>query len=75
MPSASAVRCVAGPARRHQKSPHNGALLDASVPRPASRRSSGPEQTMPDIRPGQIDEADADLIYVTSAAASRRDPA
>ncbi|WP_371525693.1 iron-siderophore ABC transporter substrate-binding protein [Streptomyces sp. NBC_01283] len=70
MPSASVVRFVAGPTRLYQKSAYSGVVLDdIGLERPASQNSSDPEKTMLDVSPEQIDKAEADLIFVTTADA------
>jgi iron complex transport system substrate-binding protein len=68
MPSASVVRFVAGPTRLYQKSSFSGVVLDdIGLKRPASQSSTDPEVTMKDVSPEEIDQADADLVFVTVA--------
>ncbi|MGW2816056.1 ABC transporter substrate-binding protein [Streptomyces sp. NPDC001415] len=68
MPTASVVRFVAGPTRLYQKSSYSGVVLnDIGLQRPASQSSEDPKVTMKDVSPEQIDRADADLVFVTTA--------
>lgn len=68
MPSASVVRFVAGPTRLYQKSAYSGIVLnDIGLARPKSQSSEDPTVTMLDVSPEQIDQAEADLIFVTVA--------
>jgi iron complex transport system substrate-binding protein len=73
MPTASVVRFVAGPSRLYQRSSYSGVVLDdIGLGRPASQSATDPEVTMKDVSPEQIDQADADLIFVTVADDPRK---
>jgi iron complex transport system substrate-binding protein len=68
MPTASVVRFIAGPTRLYQSNSYSGVVLnDIGLQRPTSQISDDPEVTMKDVSPEQIDRADADLIFVTTA--------
>ena len=68
MPTASVVRFIAGPTRLYQSNSYSGVVLnDIGFKRPASQVSDDPAVTMKDVSPEQIDRADADLIFVTTA--------
>ncbi|WP_075779470.1 ABC transporter substrate-binding protein [Streptomyces acidiscabies] len=68
MPVASVVRFIAGPTRLYQTNSYSGIVLnDIGFRRPASQTSTDPTVTMKDVSPEQIDQADADLIFVTTA--------
>ncbi|MEU5892427.1 iron-siderophore ABC transporter substrate-binding protein [Streptomyces sp. NPDC047461] len=68
MPTASVVRFIAGPTRLYQSNSYSGVVLhDIGFKRPSSQVSNDPEVTMKDVSPEQIDQADADLVFVTSA--------
>ncbi|MFF0011057.1 ABC transporter substrate-binding protein [Streptomyces sp. NPDC005374] len=68
MPTASVVRFIAGPTRLYQSNSYSGVVLDdIGLERPKSQVSDDPEVTMKDVSPEQIDQADADLIFVTTA--------
>lgn len=68
MPTASVVRFIAGPTRLYQTNSYSGIVLsDIGLRRPASQVSSDPSVTMKDVSPEQIDQADADLVFVTVA--------
>ncbi|MGW6399475.1 ABC transporter substrate-binding protein [Streptomyces sp. NPDC055134] len=68
MPSASVVRFIAGPTRLYQSNSYSGVVLDdIGLVRPKSQISDNPDVTMKDVSPEQIDRADADLIFVTTA--------
>lgn len=70
MPTASVVRFIAGPTRLYQSNSYSGVVLnDIGLQRPKTQISSDPEVTMKDVSPEQIDQADADLIFVTAADA------
>jgi iron complex transport system substrate-binding protein len=70
MPTASVVRFIAGPTRLYQTNSYSGVVLnDIGLERPKSQISDDPEVTMKDVSPEEIDQADADLIFVTSADA------
>jgi iron complex transport system substrate-binding protein len=65
MPTASVVRFVAGPTRLYQKSSFSGTVLkDVGLGRPASQDV---DASMTDVSAEQIDRADADLVFVTTA--------
>ncbi|MFG1796547.1 ABC transporter substrate-binding protein [Nocardia sp. NPDC049149] len=67
MPTASVVRFLAGPTRLYQSNSFSGVVLaDIGLPRPASQVSTDPKKTMKDVSPEQIDQADADLIFVAT---------
>ncbi|GHE08098.1 ABC transporter substrate-binding protein [Streptomyces alanosinicus] len=71
MPTASVVRFIAGPTRLYQSNSYSGVVLnDIGLRRPASQVSNDPAVTMKDVSPEQIDRADADLVFVTSADAA-----
>ncbi|MDQ8703867.1 iron-siderophore ABC transporter substrate-binding protein [Streptomyces sp. LHD-70] len=68
MPTASVVRFIAGPTRLYQKSSFSGVVLeDIGLERPKSQSSTDPEVPMKDVSPEEIDQADADLVFVTVA--------
>ena len=68
MPTASVVRFIAGPTRLYQSNSYSGVVLDdIGFERPESQVSDDPEVTMKDVSPEEIDQADADLIFVTTA--------
>lgn len=70
MPTASVVRFIAGPTRLYQSNSYSGVVLnDIGLKRPKSQVSNDPDVTMKDVSPEEIDRADADLIFVTSADA------
>ncbi|MFC8093339.1 ABC transporter substrate-binding protein [Streptomyces sp. NPDC057301] len=70
MPTASVVRFIAGPTRLYQSNSYSGVVLnDIGFQRPRSQVSDDPEVTMKDVSPEEIDQADADLIFVTAADA------
>ncbi|KMS77156.1 iron-siderophore ABC transporter substrate-binding protein [Streptomyces viridochromogenes] len=70
MPTASVVRFIAGPTRLYQTNSYSGVVLnDIGFQRPKSQISNDPEVTMKDVSPEEIDQADADLIFVTAADA------
>ncbi|MEU8846517.1 iron-siderophore ABC transporter substrate-binding protein [Streptomyces sp. NPDC048564] len=70
MPTASVVRFIAGPTRLYQSNSYSGVVLnDIGFQRPESQVSDDPEVTMKDVSPEEIDQADADLIFVTAADA------
>lgn len=70
MPTASVVRFIAGPTRLYQTNSYSGVVLnDIGLQRPKSQISNDPEVTMKDVSPEEIDQADADLIFVTAADA------
>ncbi|MFI9326886.1 ABC transporter substrate-binding protein [Kitasatospora sp. NPDC052868] len=64
-PTASVVRFVAGPTRLYQKQSFSGVVLkDAGLGRPASQDV---DQSMLEVGAEQINQADADLVFVTVA--------
>ncbi|GHI03998.1 iron-siderophore ABC transporter substrate-binding protein [Streptomyces cellostaticus] len=68
MPTASVVRFIAGPTRLYQSNSYSGVVLaDIGLKRPSSQVSDDPDVTMKDVSPEQIDRADADLVFVTTA--------
>ncbi|MEV6945068.1 iron-siderophore ABC transporter substrate-binding protein [Streptomyces sp. NPDC051172] len=68
MPTASVVRFIAGPTRLYQTNSYSGVVLnDIGFKRPKSQVSNDPAVTMKDVSPEEIDQADADLIFVTTA--------
>jgi len=68
MPTASVVRFIAGPTRLYQTNSYSGVVLgDIGLARPKSQISHDPNVTMKDVSPEEIDQADADLIFVTTA--------
>ena len=68
MPTASVVRFIAGPTRLYQTNSYSGVVLDdIGFNRPKSQVSNDPAVTMKDVSPEEIDQADADLIFVTTA--------
>ncbi|GAA2493243.1 iron-siderophore ABC transporter substrate-binding protein [Streptomyces longisporus] len=68
MPTASVVRFIAGPTRLYQTNSYSGVVLnDIGFKRPRSQVSNDPAVTMKDVSPEEIDQADADLIFVTTA--------
>ncbi len=65
MPTASVVRFVAGPTRLYQKASFSGTVLsDVGLGRPASQDV---DKSMLDVSPEQINQADADLVFVTTS--------
>ncbi|MEV7771149.1 iron-siderophore ABC transporter substrate-binding protein [Kitasatospora sp. NPDC086791] len=65
VPTASVVRFVAGPTRLYAKSSYSGVVLkDVGLARPASQDV---EQNIVEISAEQINQADADLLFVTTA--------
>ncbi|MDX2766369.1 ABC transporter substrate-binding protein [Streptomyces europaeiscabiei] len=68
MPTVSVVRFVAGPTRLYASNSYSGVVLDdVGFQRPKSQISDDPAVTMKDVSPEEIDQADADLIFVTTA--------
>jgi iron complex transport system substrate-binding protein len=68
MPTASVVRFIAGPTRLYQTNSYSGVVLnDIGFKRPKSQVSNDPAVTMKDVSAEEIDQADADLIFVTTA--------
>ncbi|MER6425218.1 iron-siderophore ABC transporter substrate-binding protein [Streptomyces sp. NPDC001137] len=68
MPTASVVRFIAGPTRLYQTNSYSGVVLnDIGFKRPKTQVSNDPAVTMKDVSPEEIDQADADLIFVTTA--------
>ncbi|MFE9446772.1 ABC transporter substrate-binding protein [Streptomyces sp. NPDC006739] len=68
MPTASVVRFIAGPTRLYQSNSYSGVVLnDIGLARPKSQISNDPAVTMKDVSPEEIDRADADLVFVTTA--------
>ncbi|MFE7558696.1 ABC transporter substrate-binding protein [Kitasatospora sp. NPDC057500] len=64
-PTASVVRFVAGPTRLYQKQSFSGVVLkDAGLGRPASQDV---DKSMLEVSAEQINQADADLVFVTVA--------
>jgi len=62
-PTASVVRFVAGPTRLYQKASFSGTVLsDVGLGRPASQDV---DKSMLEVSPEQINQADADLVFVT----------
>ncbi|MER5636869.1 iron-siderophore ABC transporter substrate-binding protein [Kitasatospora sp. NPDC002227] len=65
MPTASVVRFVAGPTRLYQKASFSGTVLtDVGLNRPANPDL---EKAMSEVSAEQINKADADLVFVTTA--------
>ncbi|AUG80878.1 iron-siderophore ABC transporter substrate-binding protein [Kitasatospora sp. MMS16-BH015] len=65
MPTASVVRFVAGPTRLYQKASFSGTVLtDVGLNRPANPDL---EKAMSEVSAEQINQADADLVFVTTA--------
>lgn len=68
LPTVSVVRFVAGPTRLYASNSYSGVVLnDIGFLRPKSQMSDDPAVTMKDVSPEEIDQADADLIFVTTA--------
>ncbi|QYX82248.1 ABC transporter substrate-binding protein [Streptomyces akebiae] len=68
LPTVSVVRFVAGPTRLYASNSYSGVVLDdVGFRRPKSQISDDPAVTMKDVSPEEIDRADADLIFVTTA--------
>ncbi|WP_405362290.1 iron-siderophore ABC transporter substrate-binding protein [Kitasatospora sp. NBC_00085] len=64
-PTASVVRFVAGPTRLYAKSSYSGVVLkDVGLARPASQDV---DQNIIEVSAEQINQADADLVFVTVA--------
>ncbi|WP_040785849.1 ABC transporter substrate-binding protein [Nocardia pneumoniae] len=67
LPTVSVVRFLAGPTRLYQSNSFSGVVLaDIGLPRPASQISNDPKKIMKEVSPEQIDQADADLIFVAT---------
>ncbi|MEV6320314.1 iron-siderophore ABC transporter substrate-binding protein [Nocardia sp. NPDC051787] len=67
LPTVSVVRFLAGPTRLYQSNSFSGVVLgDIGLRRPASQVSTDPKKIMKEISPEQIDQADADLIFVAT---------
>ncbi|MFI9405110.1 ABC transporter substrate-binding protein [Nocardia sp. NPDC052316] len=67
LPTVSVVRFLAGPTRLYQSNSFSGVVLaDIGLPRPESQISTDPKKIMKDVSPEQIDQADADLIFVAT---------
>ncbi|GAA5079301.1 ABC transporter substrate-binding protein [Nocardia iowensis] len=67
LPTVSVVRFLAGPTRLYQSNSFSGVVLaDIGLPRPASQISTDPKKIMKEVSPEQIDQADADLIFVAT---------
>ncbi|MEU8919971.1 iron-siderophore ABC transporter substrate-binding protein [Kitasatospora sp. NPDC048545] len=65
MPTASVVRFVAGPTRLYAKSSYSGVVLkDVGLTRPAPQDV---DQNILEVSAEQINQADADLVFVTTA--------
>ncbi|MFF2744396.1 ABC transporter substrate-binding protein [Kitasatospora sp. NPDC058048] len=65
MPTASVVRFVAGPTRLYAKASYSGVVLkDVGLARPAPQDV---EQNIVEVSAEQINQADADLVFVTTA--------
>ncbi len=65
MPTTSVVRFVAGPTRLYAKSSYSGVVLkDVGLARPASQDV---DQNIVEVSAEQINQADADLVFVTTA--------
>ncbi|MQS15082.1 iron-siderophore ABC transporter substrate-binding protein [Streptomyces kaniharaensis] len=65
MPTASVVRFVAGPTRLYAKSSYSGVVLkDVGLARPASQDV---DKNILEVSAEQINQADADLVFVTTA--------
>ncbi|MER7581463.1 iron-siderophore ABC transporter substrate-binding protein [Kitasatospora sp. NPDC097691] len=65
MPTASVVRFVTGPTRLYAKSSYSGVVLkDVGLTRPASQDV---DQNIIEVSAEQINQADADLVFVTTA--------
>ncbi|MEU9040292.1 MULTISPECIES: iron-siderophore ABC transporter substrate-binding protein [unclassified Kitasatospora] len=65
VPTASVVRFVAGPTRLYAKSSYSGVVLkDVGLARPASQEV---DQNIVEVSAEQINQADADLVFVTTA--------
>ncbi|MFJ2577652.1 ABC transporter substrate-binding protein [Kitasatospora aureofaciens] len=65
MPTTSVVRFVAGPTRLYAKSSYSGVVLkDVGLARPASQDV---DKNIVEVSAEQINQADADLVFVTTA--------
>ncbi|MFH9348821.1 ABC transporter substrate-binding protein [Kitasatospora sp. NPDC017646] len=65
MPTASVVRFVAGPTRLYAKASYSGVVLkDVGLTRPASQDV---DKNIIEVSAEQINQADADLVFVTTA--------
>ncbi|MGW2250466.1 ABC transporter substrate-binding protein [Kitasatospora sp. NPDC001660] len=65
MPTASVVRFVPGPTRLYAKSSYSGVVLkDVGLARPASQDV---DKNIVEVSAEQINQADADLVFVTTA--------
>ncbi|MFD8702001.1 ABC transporter substrate-binding protein [Kitasatospora sp. NPDC059648] len=65
MPTASVVRFVAGPTRLYAKASYSGVVLkDVGLARPASQDV---DKNVIEVSAEQINQADADLVFVTTA--------
>ncbi|WP_327118941.1 iron-siderophore ABC transporter substrate-binding protein [Nocardia sp. NBC_01730] len=66
-PTASVVRFLAGATRLYMNNSFSGVVLDdIGLPRPASQVYTDPKKTMKEVGPEQIDQVDADLIFVAT---------
>ncbi|RJO74845.1 iron-siderophore ABC transporter substrate-binding protein [Nocardia panacis] len=67
LPTVSVVRFLAGPTRIYLSNSFSGTVLgDIGLPRPASQVSTDPKTIMRQVSPEQIDQADADFIFVAT---------
>ncbi|WP_067824103.1 ABC transporter substrate-binding protein [Nocardia inohanensis] len=67
LPTVSVVRFLAGPTRLYTSASFSGVVLgDIGLPRPASQVATDPKKIMTEVSPEQIDQADADFIFVAT---------
>ncbi|WP_069159987.1 ABC transporter substrate-binding protein [Nocardia altamirensis] len=67
LPTVSVVRFMAGPTRLYLNTSFSGVVLDdIGLPRPASQVATDPKKTMKDVSPEQVDQADANLIFIAT---------
>ncbi|MFC9996899.1 ABC transporter substrate-binding protein [Nocardia sp. NPDC127526] len=67
LPTVSVIRFLAGPTRLYQSNSFSGVVLaDIGLPRPASQISNDPKKIMTEVSAEQIDQADADIIFVAT---------
>ncbi|WP_067546302.1 ABC transporter substrate-binding protein [Nocardia crassostreae] len=67
LPTVSVIRFLAGPTRLYQSNSFSGVVLgDIGLARPASQISTDPKKIMTEVSAEQIDQADADIIFVAT---------
>ncbi|WP_068026966.1 ABC transporter substrate-binding protein [Nocardia mexicana] len=67
LPTVSVVRFLAGPTRLYMSNSFSGVVLqDIGLPRPATQQSTDPKKIMREVSPEQVDQADADAVFVAT---------